>query len=289
MKSLVKGIIIAAITIGIVVPAGYYSFSVYHHETISLTQMVPENSSMVIRADYNGTPVYAYNYSNTDGIVLGISMAGFSTELASVSNTSGSTGNLTIEPVLYSSYRGYDIYQIKNISVAGVIPQNITDLALSYNYSTGLTNYLQNETIYVVEVPSVVSIGSVQAVKNSIDALLDNANFQTSSLNYFNSTSNVSAYFKSTTLPVVQGIANVYSLHSDFRLQMSNATNARDLFNGLSGINLLNTNITVSTQISGNWVNGTMNVGIDNYYLLEELVTTLSKLNYTQYLSGYGL
>lgn len=290
MKSLFKGIIIAVITAGIVIPAGYYSLYVYHDSTVSIAQLIPENSTMVLKTNYNGTSIYVYNYSNTDGIVMGLSMSSFSADLSAVSNNSSSAQNLTINPVLYTTYRGYNIYQLDNVSLEGVIPQNLTTVALNYNYTSNLTKYVGNNTIYVAEVPSIVSVGPVQAVKYSIDALLDNANFYARSTLYFNETANVSVYFSSQTLVVKEAMANIYQLHSDFNLEMSNATNARDLIKGLSAINILSNNITVSTTLSGNWVNGTITVGIDNYYLIGELIASLpSTANYTQYLSGYGL
>lgn len=291
MRSLLKGIIIAIITVGIVVPAGYYSVYVYHNNPISITQLIPGNSTMVLRTDYNGTPIYAYNYSNTDGIVMGLSMAGFSSDISSMSGNSSQTQNVTINPVLYSTYKGYNIYQLNNVSLEGVIPQNLTSTALDYNYTSNLTKYIGNNTIYVAEIPSIVSIGSVQAVKYSIDALVENTNFKTLAVKYFNETANVSVYFTSQSIPIRQATANLYQLHSDFNIELNNATTAKDLYKGFSAINVIpNGKITVSSLLSDNWVNGTINVGIDNYYLIGDLIASLpTNLNYTQYLSGYGL
>lgn len=288
MKALLKGIIIAIITVGVVVPAGYFSLIVYHNESTSLTQLIPQDSSMVVRTDYNGTPIYAYNYSNTDGLVIGISLTGFSTELSSTANQTNGT-HAMISPTLFTTYRGYSIYELKNVTFQGLIPSEFQFLSFGYNYSLNVSNYVSNDTVYVAELTGIVTIGPYQAVRYSLDALLDNVNFETRASSFFNNSANVSIYFSSTNLPVRQAVSNIYYLSSNFNLEMSNVTNAQQINKGLSAVNLLATNFTFlsSSQMQGTWVNGTIGVGIGNYYLLQGLMDSLSKLNYTQYLTGF--
>lgn len=294
MRALVKGIIIAIITVGIVVPAGYYSLVVYHPSSISIAQLVPENSTMVIRGDYNGTPVYAYNYSNTEGVVVGISMSNFDAQIAANSNVTNGT-HTQIQPSLYKTYRGYSIYEIKNVSLSGIIPGNISSVALDYNLSSNLSKYISNSTIYLVEVSSIVSLGSVQAVEYSIDALSDKVTFQAQATEYFNTTSNVSLYFRSTDTPVHVAIVNVFYLSTQMNIEMNNASNTKNLtaaLSYLSGYTSSNYGYTFfypSSTSTGNWVNGTISVGIGNYARIQQLVNDLpTGLNLTQYISGFS-
>lgn len=289
MKALLKGIIIAIITVGVVVPAGYLSFMVYHSENISMTNLIPQNSTLVIRTDYNGTPLYLYNSSNTDGVVVGLSLTNFDAELAASTNQTNGTSPI-IQPALYTTYREYSIYQISNVSLEGLIPQNLSSLTMGYNLSTNISKYVSNNTIYVAEVSGVVSLGSIEAVKNSIDALVDNVNFAPVAAKYFNLTANVSVYYVSTNMFVRQAISNVYYLKSDFSLQLNNATTAQTINRGLSGLNAISSNYTYVTalKMDGTWVNGTMAVGIGNYQMLEYLLQDLN-LNYSKYLLGPNL
>ncbi len=285
MRPLLKAIIIAAVATGVVVPAGYYSFSVFHNGSIALPQLVPGNSTIVLRSDYNDTPLYTYNSSNNYGIVLGVSMTAFSSQLSSASNSS--SGNQTkLVPVLYNTYRGYNIYSISNVNISGLIPTGFNTSSIGYNFTLNATQFLENDTVYVADLSGVVSLGSYPAVQYSLNAYLNGNNFQAYASSHFNTSSNVSIYFNSASLPVKQAVANIFYMKSTFTLEMSNQTNAIQLSKGLSALNLIATNFSVSSTIDNNWVNGTITVGIGNYYLIEDLLAQLPSSNYTQLISG---
>lgn len=293
MRSLLKAVIIVAVAAGVVIPAGYYSLSVYHNDGVGLPQLVPGNSSVVIRGEYNSTPVYAYNYSNTTGIVLGISMTGFSSELTSAENTTNGS-HVQIVPVLYTTYRNYNIYQLSNVSIDGLLPSALTIGPLPSNFTVNTSKYIQNGSIFLSELSGIVTVGNLTAVKYSLDAYLDNSGFQNLAALHFNSTANVSVYFKDSASPIKQAVANVYALKTTFNLEMSNSTNANTANKLLSSLNayalVYNYNFTVSTSIpQNNWVNGTITIGVANYYILEDMLSNLPNLNYTQYLSGFNL
>lgn len=289
MKALVKGIIIAVIAVGVVIPAGYFSFFVYHSDNITLANLVPENSTMVVRGEVNGTQLYFYNASNTDGVVIGVSMNNLDSEISATTNQSNGS-SVSIEPTLYSTYRGYDIYRISNVSLDGLVSSQLTAFNTGFNLTSNVSHYLQNNTVYVGEVKGVVTLGSVASVKISIDALVDNANFEPYASSHFNDTANFSVYFSSADYPVTLANANVYALYSDFNVEMNNSTNAQEVYRGLSAMNALPSNYTYVTSysIDGNWVNGTMAVGIGNYYRVQYLLDNLNSLNinYTRYLTG---
>lgn len=293
MKALLKGIIIAIVTVGVVVPAGYFSTVVYHSSPVSISSLVPQNSTMVVRADYNGTNFYLFNNSSTNGVVIGISLTNFDSELAASANqTNGTSVNIT--PTLYAQYRGYSIYMITNVSLNGLIGNQLSLLDVGYNLTPNLSSYLQNDTLFVAEVSGVVSVGSLASVKMSVDALVDNTNFNAYASAHFNDTANVSVYFKSSDLPIQNANANVYYLSSDFNIQFNNTTNAQDAHRALGLLSAASTNYTFfpSYGLDGTWLNGTMAVGIGNYYLLQNLITNIQNLlsqyniNYTKYLTG---
>lgn len=288
MKPLVKAIIVVLIAAGVVIPAGYYSISVFQNKDVSLTQLVPGNSTLVVRAVYNNTQMYAFNSSNTDGVVIGVSMAAFSSQISSAENTTNTSGP-KIEPVLYSTYRGYSIYSISNVSLKGLVPAGINTSQFGTNLSLDPSNYLgDNNTVYLADLTGIVSLGSFTAVKYSLDAYLDGKNFQAFAEANFNATANVSLYFTSPTAPVQQAISNVYYLKSTFSVEMNNQSNTVQLSKGLSAVNLLANNFTVSNSIDGNWVNGTITVGIGNYYLIQDFIANLPAGNYSQLLSGFS-
>ncbi len=293
MRSLLKAIIIVTIAAGVVIPAGYFSLSVYHNSSIALPQLVPGNSNVVIRGEYNSTPIYAYNYSNTTGIVLGISMTGFSSQLSSAENTTNMT-HVQIVPTLYTTYRSYNIFKLSNVSLDGLLPSVLTSTPLPSNFTVNTSKYIQNGSLYLSELYGVVTVGNLSAVKNSLDAYLDNTGFQNIAALNFNSTANISVYFRDSASPVKQAVANVYSMETTFNLEMSNYSNAITVNKLLSGLNayayVYNYNFTVAASVpQNNWVNGTITIGITNYYILGDILSNLTNLNYTQYLSGYNL
>lgn len=291
MRPFFKAIVILVVAAAVAAPAGYYAFIVNQHSDVTLPQLVPGNSTMVLSASINGTSFYAYNSSNSAGIVLGVSMSGFSSELSTAQNSTNSTQN-KIEPVLYSTYRGYNIYRLSNVSLVGLLPSGLnTSLpnngSLGNNLSLNLTDYLGNNTLYLADLPGIVSAGNLTAVQYSLDAYLDGSSFQNFAESNFNSTANASLYIKTTTTPVKQVIANIYYLKSTFNIQMSNQSNADLLTKGLSSVNTLANGFTVGYLLrSDNWVNGTITVGTGNYYLLQDFVTNLPSGNYTQLFSG---
>lgn len=289
MRSLLKAVIIVAVAAGVVIPAGYYSLSVYNDSSITLPQLVPGNSNLVIRGEYNSTPIYAYNYSNTTGLVLGISMTGFSTQLSTAENSTNAT-HAQIVPVLYTTYRNYNVFQLSNVSIDGLLPSSLTTGPLPSNFTVNTSKYIQNGSLFLSELPGVVTVGNLAAVKLSLDAYLDHAGFQNLAQLHFNSTANISVYFKDSSSPIKQAIVNVYALKTTFDLEMSNYSNANTANKLLSSLNayalVYNYNFTVATIPQGNWVNGTITIGVMNYHVLED---ALSNLNSTQYLPGYNL
>lgn len=296
MKPLLKGLIITIVTVSVVVPAGYYAFTSFDQSSVSLAQVVPGNSSLVMSGTYNGTPAYLYNSSGGGGLILGVDLSGFSTQLSSASNSTNSTNGThpAFQPSLYATYRGYNVYQVKNVSLEGLIPQNITDLTAQYNLTLNTTAYIQNDTIYVADFTNVVSLGSYSSVTMTIDTLLDKTGFQSFSQMYFNSTANVSVYYNynSPSAILKQGVVNVFYQSTTFNLEFNSSDTATNVSRALSGLNAIATNYTYFylSPSKDAWVNGTMAVGVGNYYMLQYLLDTvagyLSQYNYTQLLSG---
>lgn len=289
MRSLLKAIIIVAVAAGIVVPAGYYSLSVFHDNSISLPQLVPGNSTMVIRAEINTTQMYAYNSSNITGFVVGVSMSGFSAELSSAENTTN-TSNVKIEPVFYTTYRNYNIYKLSNVSLEGVLPAELNTGFTGTNFSLNASKYLQNNTLFLADLTGVVSLGDLSAVQLSLDTYIGGTGFQKFADLHFNSSANASIYLKSTSPPVKEAFANVYAFETTFNIEMTNKTNANQLIQGLSYLNgLANGAFSISIPIpDGNWVNSTITIGTQNYMVLEQFLAQLPNQNYTQYLSGFS-
>ena len=67
MKPLLKAIIVIIIAVGVAVPSGYIAYRSFTTSNPSMINFVPENSSAVIRADYNGTQFYLFNSGNNTG------------------------------------------------------------------------------------------------------------------------------------------------------------------------------------------------------------------------------
>ncbi len=287
MKPLFKGLIITLITVAVVIPAGYYAVESFQQVNVAMSQLVPGNSTLVVAGTYNTTPGYIYNSSSANGVVLGVSLSAFSQQIAIASNTSGGV-HPTIEPSLYVAYRGYNVYQVRNVSLDGLIPQNITGLIAKYNLTLDVTKYVQNNTIYVADFSNVVTLGSYNSVITSINAFLDKDWFTQLSSTYFNSTANISIYYNSASLPIRQAIVNVFDERTTFSLEFNSTELTTNVTRGISALNALSTNYTYFylNPTQGNWVNGTMEVGIENYYLLQYLIDDLASYNLTQIISG---
>lgn len=291
MKPLFKAVIILIVATGVVVPAGYYSITVHSSENIALSELVPGNSTMVISSSVNGTSFYAYNSTNTSGIVLGVSMSGLSSQISSAENSTNATHNI-IEPVLFAKYRGYDIYSLTNISLQGLVPSTVNSSLINgtsqgSNLSLNLTNYINNSTLYLADLPGIVSAGSFTAVQYSLNAYLDGTNFQEYANANFNSSANVSLYFTTTNTPIHKAVANIYYLKSTFNIEMNNQTDANLLSKGLGSLNAIANGFTVGYYLySGNWVNGTITIGTGNYNLLLDTISSLPTGNTSQYFSG---
>lgn len=287
MKPLLKGLIISLITVAVVIPAGYYAVESFHQVNVSMAQLVPGNSTLVISGTYNSTPAYIYNSSSANGVVLGVDLSGFSTQIAAATNNSSGT-HPVIQPSMYTTYRGYSVYQVRNVSLEGLIPQNLTGLVAQYNLTLNITNYVQNNTIYLADFTNVVSLGSYNTVIASINTFLDKTGFTDLSGSYFNSTANASIYFNSSSLPVRQAIVNVFYEKTTFNLELNSTVTANNVTRGISALNALSTNYTYFylSPSQGAWVNGTMEVGIGNYYLLQYLINDLASYNLTQIISG---
>ena len=287
MKPLLKGLIITLVTVAVVIPAGYYAVTSFQQANISLAQVVPGNSTLVIAGTYNNTPAYIYNTSSTSGVVLGVDLTDLSTQISSATNNSGGV-HPVVQPSLYHTYRGYNVYQIRNVSLEGLIPQNISGLTAEYNLTLNVTKYVQNDTIYVADFSNVVSLGSYNSVVATINTLLDKTGFQNFAGKYFNSTANVSFYLNSSSLPVRQAIINVFYERSTFNLEFNNtgtATNATLIMSGLPQL-VKNYTYFPSYALDGTWVNGTMAIGIGNYYLLQYILDSLSTYNLSNIISG---
>ena len=287
MKPLLKGLIITLVTVAVVIPAGYYAVNSFQQANISLAQVVPGNSTLVIAGTYNNTPAYVYNASSASGVVLGIDLAALSSQISSATNTTSGV-HPVVQPSLYYTYRGYNVYQVRNVSLEGLIPQNITGLTAQYNITLNVTKYVQNDTVYVADFSNVVSLGSYNSVILTIDTLLDKTGFQEFSGKYFNNTANVSLYYNNSNFPIKQAIVNVYSERSTFNLEFNSTETASNVSLGIAALGRLVTNYTYfpSYALDGNWVNGTMNIGIQNYYILQYLLQALSSYNVTKIISG---
>ncbi len=290
MKPILKGLIITLITISVVIPAGYFAFHNSSQNDISMAQVVPGNSTLVIAGTYNNTPAYIYNSSGASGVVLGVDLSGFSSQVSTASNTSNGT-HPVIQPSLFATYRGYNIYKVENVTLEGLIPQNYTGLSSDYNISFNATNYIQNNTIYVASFTNVVSLGSYNSVVVSINTLLDKTGFQALSNEYFNSTANVSLYYKNNSSDsyIQSAVVNVFYMKSTFNIQMNNDTSAQSVMRMMSGVNTLSTNYTFfyPDPTQNQWVNGTLAVGLGNYYHIQYLLDNLpSNFNYTQLIAG---
>ena len=287
MRPLFKGLIITLLTVAVVIPAGYYAVESFQQVNVAMSQLVPGNSTVVVAGTYNNTPGYIYNSSNANGVVLGVGLSAFSQQIAIATNTSGGV-HPVVEPSLYISYRGYNVYQVKNVSLEGLIPQNITGLTDKYNLTLNVTKYVQNNTIYVADFSNVVTLGSFDSVVTSINTYLDKTWFTQLSSTYFNSTANISVYYNSNNLPIKQAIVNVFNEKTTFNLEFNSTEVTINVTRGISALNALSTNYTYFylNPSQGNWVNGTMEVGIGNYYLLQYLLDDLASYNLTQIISG---
>ncbi len=287
MKPLLKGLIITLITVAVVIPAGYYAVESFQQVNVAMSQLVPGNSTLVVAGTYNNTPGYIYNSSDAKGVVLGVGLSAFSQQLAVASNTSGGV-HPTIEPSLFTTYRGYNIYQVRNVSLEGLIPQNITGLTAKYNLTLNATQYVHNNTLYVADFSSVVTLGSYNSVIASINTYRDKTWFTQFSTTYFNSTANISIYYNSATLPVRQAIINVFYEKTTFNLEFNSTDLSNNVTRGISALNAISTNYTYFylNPSRGNWVNGTMEVGIGNYYLVRYLLNDLASSNLTKIIPG---
>ena len=139
-----------------------------------------------------------------------------------------------------------------------------------------------------MEAANFVTLGSFDSVVTSINTYLDKTWFTQLSSTYFNSTANISVYYNSNNLPIKQAIVNVFDEKTTFNLEFNSTELTTNVTRGISALNALSTNYTYFylNPSQGNWVNGTMEVGIGNYYLLQYLLDDLASYNLTQIISG---
>ena len=119
---------------------------------------------------------------------------------------------------------------------------------------------------------------------------MDKTGFQALSDRYFNSSANVSLYYTndSSGAYIRNAVANVFSEETNFNIQFSSSKDASNMSNLFAFVSDYEGNYTFfpSYSIDGPWVNGTLAVGIGNYYHIQNFLDALpTTLNYTQLIS----
>ena len=258
MKPLLKAIIVIIIAVGVAVPSGYIAYRSFASSNPSMINFVPENSTAVIRADYNGTQFYVFDSGNNTGIVINIGVNQVSSVLSGTgSNTSGNT-SVSVTPTYLKSYDGYRIYYLSNISIS--LNSTLGNLFGVYAGNTvNLTSFMHNNTIYIAELSgTTVTIGSLRSVEYSISAMSGGKSFSAKESAYFKSGSNVSIYLNYTNAYFRSFTGNIFYNSSSFQVVFSNHTIAQKAINAVSLIS----NVT-SVSLSGTELNVTLSVGMN--------------------------
>ena len=258
MKPLLKAIIVIIIAVGVAVPSGYVAYRSFASSNPSMINFVPENSTAVIRADYNGTQFYVFNSGNNTGIVINIGVNQVSSVLSGTrTSTSGNT-SITVTPTYLKSYDGYRIYYLSNISVS--LNGTLGNLSSIYAGNTiNMSNFIHNNTIFIAELSgSTVSVGSLRSVEYSISAMSDGKSFSAKESTYFKLGSNVSIYLDYSNAYFRSFTGNIFYNYSSFQVVFSNHTIAQNAFKAVSLIG----NVT-SVSLSGTELNVTLSVGMN--------------------------
>ncbi|MGC8645527.1 MAG: hypothetical protein ACP5UO_04585 [Thermoplasmata archaeon] len=184
MKKSVKMAIIAIVGAVVVVMATVFAYSIIVNQQPSTSPLsyIPNNSSLVLYVNYNGTKAFIFHWENDTALLL---------NAANVkgSNISIPYGNHTfhMNMTLYKSYRGYQIF---SLNVSAILPE-------TKNYSKYLSYFNVNETNVTIfsYIPygSSIVLGSLPAVEGSIDAYLSDNGFRNGSL--LNQDNNISFYY----------------------------------------------------------------------------------------------
>ena len=260
MKPLLKAIIVIIIAVGVAVPSGYIAYRSFTTSNPSMINFVPENSSAVIRADYNGTQFYVFNSGNNTGMVINIGVNQVSSVLSGTgSNTSGNT-SISVTPTYLKSYDGYRIYYLSNISIS--LNSKLGNLSSIHALNAiNLSSFINNNTIYIAELSgTTVSIGTLRSVEYSISAMSGGKSFSAKESAYFKPGSNVSVYLNYSNAYFRSFTGNIFYNYSSFQIVFSNHTIAQNAFNAVRFI----TNVT-SVSLSGTELNVTLSVGV-NYF-----------------------
>ncbi len=264
MKPLLKAIVVIAIAIGIAVPSGYIAYISFVSSNPSMIDFVPENSTAVIRADYNGTQFYIFNSGNDTGVVINIGINQVSSLFkGSASNVSGNT-SFSVTPAYLKSYDGYRIYYLSNVSIS--LGRSLGNLSSAFAGSTiNLSSFLRNNTIYIAELSgATVSIGTLRSVENSISAMSGGKNFRTQESTYFKSGSNVSIYLNYSNVYFKSITGNIFYNTSSFQIVFSNQTVAKSALSvigavsNVTEVSLRNTELNVTLSVGMNYLNGNL-------------------------------
>ncbi|MEM0157742.1 MAG: hypothetical protein QXN26_06775 [Thermoplasmataceae archaeon] len=258
MKPLLKAILVIAIAVGIAVPSGYIAYQSFVSSNPSMINFVPENSTAVIRADYNGTQLYIFNSGNNTGVVINMGISQVSSVFkGSASNVSGNT-SVSVSPTYLKSYDGYRIYYLSNVSIS--LGRTLGNLSSVYAGNTiNLSSFIHNNTIYIAELSgATVSVGTLRSVEYSISAMSGGKSFSSQESRYFKSGSNVSIYLNYSNIYFHSVTGNIFYNTSSFQIVFTNQTIAKSAFQVIGTLR----NVT-SLSINNNEVNVTLSVGMN--------------------------
>lgn len=202
MDSLLRRIIILVIAIIIIVPTIYFTYNFYYQAAgvKDPSSYIPGNSTFVARYNYYNESYYAFYGNGSLGAVFPVTGTYVSGLInSSMSLLTNTSMNITFS--LGETYQGVQIFEISNISISRLVTGLMGSLlnANLTGVSSFLPSELDNQTVYFASpYSSLTIIGTLSAVKWSIDSHNTGKTFLAKENIYFNRQSNLSFYFKAS-------------------------------------------------------------------------------------------
>lgn len=270
MLPLVKMIIIAVVVVGVAAPTGYIAYKYIATPAPDPAHFIPEGTSSVLAYNVNGTSAIIFGGPQYSGIIANYNISNLENGRTPLNNNtlvnSTLSGKLQLHIELNTTYEGYNIYQLSNLSFNTVYKNFIIPISHSP---------------YIGQISSsLLILGNLSSVKASINAntagtylktLPPNFDLKYTGVSFYVNTSNlnvkplgnVSNY--TTYVPTNQGhliYGNVSAMSTNITVTNLNSSQEHNLSLLVS---VIPSNMTVSSGFKDGTYSGTFKIGYKNF------------------------
>lgn len=277
MNSFLRRIIILLVAVIVIVPAAYFTYNVYFKSIgeKNPSSYIPANSTFVARVYYSNATYYFYYGNSSIAAIVPIAGVSF-TGLVNSPSLANSTMNLTIS--LSENYKGVQIFEISNISIITILSDLLDGIIGSNLSAVGQLSFggLDNLSVYFASPYNTFTVvGTLSAVKWSIDSHTSGQSFTSSEPLYFRAGSNASFYYgvKTASINYVSGNLSSNATHIFLSLNPSNLSYRLSLISALTNNNSFSFRLLSDTLLEI-----TLPVGLQELPLYLKYLSTISNI-----------